>query len=62
MLRRGGLIAVASQPRCPGATHDTSVRAAAQIEAALSSAGFSHLRVETLPLDPPAVCVLARRT
>lgn len=57
-LRPGGEIAIASQPRCPGATSQTSVRAAQQIEAVLTDAGFSRIRVETLPLDPPVVCVL----
>ncbi len=59
-LRPGGLIAIASQPRCPGATSDTSRRAAAQIESVLSGAGFTKARVETLALEPPVVCVLAR--
>lgn len=58
-LRPGGEIAIASQPRCPGATSQTPVRAAQQIEAVLTDAGFSRIRVETLPLDPPVVCVLA---
>jgi trans-aconitate methyltransferase len=61
LLRPGGRIAMASQPRCPGAMDATSVRAAREIEAALTSAGFRHPRVETLALDPPAVCVIAER-
>lgn len=59
LLRPGGKIAIASQPRCPGATSETSARAAQQIGTVLAEAGFSQIRVETLPLDPPAVCVLA---
>jgi SAM-dependent methyltransferase len=61
LLRPGGTIAIGSQPRCPGATRETSVQAARDIEALLRSAGFSAARTETLDLDPPAVCVLARR-
>jgi SAM-dependent methyltransferase len=57
-LRPGGAIAIASQPRCPGATSETSARAAQDIEAVLTEAGFSRIRVETLPLEPPVVCVL----
>jgi SAM-dependent methyltransferase len=57
-LRPGGQIAIASQPRCPGATRGTSMRAAHEIEDALHSAGFSRTRVETLDLKPPAVCVI----
>jgi SAM-dependent methyltransferase len=58
-LADGGRIAIASQPRCPGASASTSRRAAVQIENQLRGAGFAHLGTETLPLDPPAVCVLA---
>jgi ubiquinone/menaquinone biosynthesis C-methylase UbiE len=58
-LRPGGQIAVASQPRCPGATSETSRQAAREIEVALTAAGFTPARVETLPLVPPVVCVLA---
>lgn len=57
-LREGGRIAIASQPRCPGATKETSDKAARKIEAMLHEAGFSSTHVETLPLDPPVVCVL----
>jgi SAM-dependent methyltransferase len=61
LLRPGGTIAIASQPRCPGATRETSARAAAGIEAALRSAGFALPRTKTLELKPPVVCVLASR-
>jgi SAM-dependent methyltransferase len=57
----GGRIAIASQPRCPGATAATSRRAAAGIENQLHDAGFTPLATETLPLNPPVVCVLAAR-
>jgi SAM-dependent methyltransferase len=58
-LAPGGRIAIASQPRCPGATADTSRSAAREIENLLRGVGFSHLSTETLPLSPPVVCVLA---
>jgi SAM-dependent methyltransferase len=57
-LRPGGVIAIASQPRCPGATAETSAAAAAEICARLQAAGFGDLRVEQLDLTPPVVCVL----
>ena len=59
LLRAGGTIAIASQPRCPGATADTSSKAGHEIETKLRAAGFSPTRVQTLDLDPPVVCVLA---
>src|SRR5262249_6613959 len=55
----GGRIAIASQPRCPGATAGTSCGAAAEIEDLLRGAGFTQTRTETLELSPPVVCVLA---
>jgi SAM-dependent methyltransferase len=58
-LTPGGRIAVASQPRCPGATTSTSLNAAREIEDLLRGAGFTQTRTETLDLDPPVVCVLA---
>jgi hypothetical protein len=54
-MRPGGRIAIASQPRCPGATASTYRKAAREIEALLMDAGYT----ETLGLDPPVVCVLA---
>lgn len=59
LLRPEGRIALVSQPRCPGATRDTTVRAAHELQDLLTQAGFTHLRVETLDLDPPVACVLA---
>jgi SAM-dependent methyltransferase len=58
-LAPGGRLAVASQPRCPGATADTSRKAAGEIEGLLADAGFTRMRTETLRLSPPVVCVLA---
>jgi SAM-dependent methyltransferase len=58
VLRLGGQIAIATQPRGPRATRPTSEEAAAEIQAALWDAGFSLLRVETLPMKTPVVCVI----
>jgi SAM-dependent methyltransferase len=58
-LRPGGRIAIASQPRSPGATASTSRNAAREIEALLQDAGYTKTRTETLDLDPPVVCILA---
>ncbi|WP_446222148.1 class I SAM-dependent methyltransferase [Nocardia sp. IBHARD005] len=59
MLRPAGRIALVSQPRCPGATRDTTARAGQELQDLLTQAGFLHTRVETLDLDPPVACVLA---
>jgi SAM-dependent methyltransferase len=58
-LAPGGRIALASQPRCPGATAGTSRSAAGEIEDQLREAGFTRIRTEILPLSPPVACVLA---
>jgi SAM-dependent methyltransferase len=58
-LAPGGRIAIASQPRCPGATADTARSAAAEIGDLLRRAGFTQPKTETLGLDPPVICVLA---
>lgn len=58
LLRPGGRIALVSQPRCPGATRDTT-KAAHELQDLLTRAGFARTRVETLDLDPPVACVLA---
>lgn len=59
LLRPGGRIALVSQPRCPGATAETSARAATELGDLLTRAGFVGLTVATLPLHPPVACVLA---
>jgi ubiquinone/menaquinone biosynthesis C-methylase UbiE len=59
LLVPGGRMAVASQPRCPGATADTSRNASAEIEDMLKTAGFERIRTEILHLSPPVICVLA---
>lgn len=58
LLKPGGRIALASQPRCPGANRDTTTRAAGELQDLLTQAGFTDLRTETLDLDPPVACVL----
>ena len=58
-LAPDGRIAIASQPRGPGATAGTSRRAAREIEDLLTGAGFTHVSTRTLPLSPPVACVLA---
>jgi SAM-dependent methyltransferase len=59
-LRPGGRIALAGQPRCPGATAETTARAAGHLTDLLTQAGFVDPRTEILPLTPPVACVLAR--
>lgn len=59
MLRPDGRIAIAAQPRCPGATTETSAKAGDDIAKRLIDAGFDDVEMETLTLDPPVVCVLA---
>ncbi len=59
LLRPGGRIALASQPRCPGATKDTTIRAAQELRDLLTGAGFTAASVHTLDLDPPVACVVA---
>jgi ubiquinone/menaquinone biosynthesis C-methylase UbiE len=59
LLRPGGRIALATQPRCPGATKATTAQAAQQLQDLLDQAGFTLPSVDTLDLDPPVACVLA---
>lgn len=58
LLRDGGLIAIVSQPRCPGATAETTEHAAREIVGLLEAAGLVAIRVETLDLEPPVACVI----
>jgi ubiquinone/menaquinone biosynthesis C-methylase UbiE len=58
LLRPGGLIAVAHQPRGPGATDETSAAKGREIAAALDRAGFSEVRLKTMRLKPAVVCAL----
>jgi ubiquinone/menaquinone biosynthesis C-methylase UbiE len=59
LLRAGGRIAIAVQPRGPGATDETSTRRGREIAGALVKAEFSDVHVETLRLRPPVVCAVA---
>jgi ubiquinone/menaquinone biosynthesis C-methylase UbiE len=58
LLRSGGLIAIVSQPRTPGATAETTATIAREIVGLLDAAGFTAIRVETLDLKPPVACVM----
>jgi hypothetical protein len=58
LLREGGLLAIVSQPRCPGATAETTRVAASQITEALKAVGLGDIQVETLDLKPPVACVI----
>jgi SAM-dependent methyltransferase len=58
-LAPGGRLAIATQPRCPGATAGTSRAAARDLGDLLTSAGFTQLSTRTLDLSPPVACVLA---
>lgn len=58
VLRRGGRIAIAFQPRGAGAGDQAAARTGEKIAAALTDAGFTSVRIETLTLKPAVVCVL----
>jgi SAM-dependent methyltransferase len=58
VLRMGGRIAIAFQPRGPGATDEAAATTGHELVAVLRDAGFSQVRLETLELKPAAVCVL----
>jgi SAM-dependent methyltransferase len=59
LLRPGGQLAIAYQPRGPGSTDEVAARTGRHIEAHLTEIGFTEVRVETLALKPTAVvCVL----
>jgi SAM-dependent methyltransferase len=59
LLKPGGRIAIAYQPRGPGASDETATEAGKELIGHFASAGFTDVRVETLALKPTAVvCVL----
>ena len=58
LLRSEGRIAVAHQPRGPGATDAISAASGVKIAAQLARAGFSDVRTETLGLKPAVVGVI----
>jgi ubiquinone/menaquinone biosynthesis C-methylase UbiE len=57
-LTLGGRIAIASQPRYPGATKNPSLVIRERTDL-LRAAGFTPVRTESFNLDPPVTCVLA---
>src|SRR5262245_25524193 len=59
LLRAGGRIAVAQQPRGPGASDATAATRGEEIAAALAHAGFCNVRTKTLRLSPAVVCAIA---
>jgi ubiquinone/menaquinone biosynthesis C-methylase UbiE len=58
VLRSGGRIAIAFQPRGPGATDEVATRTGLELADALRDAGFTGVRLETLALKPAVVCAL----
>jgi hypothetical protein len=52
-------VAIVSQPRCPGATAETTRRVGEETAERLRDAGFISIHRETLNLRPPVACVLA---
>lgn len=58
-LRPGGRVAIVSQPRCPGATPETTRRIGEETAQRLRDAGFISIQRQTLNLRPPVACVLA---
>lgn len=61
LMRSGGRIAIVSQPRCPGATAETTVAAGQKIATYLTAVGFTGIRSEMLALKPPVVCVIGKQ-
>lgn len=59
VLREGGLIAIAVQPRSEGASEGTAREIGKKLTESLKSAGFSQVRLESKKLRPvSAVCAL----
>lgn len=58
ILRPGGLIALAHQPRGPTATDQLATARGLETVAALGAAGFTAIRVKTLNLKPAVTCAL----
>lgn len=62
VLRPGGLIAMAVQPRGKGVTNEDSRIVGEQLRQALLAAGFSGVRLETKPMKPvAAVCAMGKK-
>jgi SAM-dependent methyltransferase len=61
-LRPGGRLALTVQPRFRGATDDDALRIGLSLTRQLGDAGFTDVRLETLPLRPVmAVCAIGHR-
>jgi SAM-dependent methyltransferase len=61
LLRAGGRIAVAHQPRGPGATDAKAAAKGEEIAAMLTRAGFSSVRMETMALGATVVCAMGMK-
>ena len=58
VMRPGGRIAIAHQPRGPGATDATAAASGEEMAAALTQAGFVEVRVQTIKLKPAVACAI----
>jgi SAM-dependent methyltransferase len=58
VMRPEGRIAIAHQPRGPGATRVNVAAKANSIAATLRDAGFSEVRIHTMNLTPTVVCAI----
>jgi len=58
LMRPGGCIAIAHQPRGPGATDATAAARGEKIAMALAQVGFREVRVQTMSLKPAVVCAI----
>jgi SAM-dependent methyltransferase len=58
LLRPGGVIAIAHQPRGRGASDEASAAKGREIAKTLECAGFSEVRVQSLRLKPAVACAL----
>lgn len=59
VLRPGGRLVIAVQPRNPGATRGTTERTGEALLAAMRGAGLQHVRLEIADLQPvPVACVI----
>lgn len=62
VLKPGGWVALAVQPRSKNATEETSRQVGVGLSKALSTAGFAEIHSEMQDMRPaPTVCVLGRR-